>query len=530
MSHALPEGWNAATRILVCDARDLAVLEELGARGLENVLVLTAPERLEALRSQAGPRARKIHAWTEADRERGRAHRHSADVLWLDGDSAGVLWSRSSLRAARQIVVRRSDGRARLALVARRALGLAAGRGSFDWAGASWSRFEIPGERKVRARRYLSPEIGLADFFAELERRRVRYLVLRWWETLPETAQGDVDLLVHDEDAAAFLEALGPNVGTIPLDIYASHGALGLGYRGATYYPAGLALSMLERSVLTERGVRRPAPRDALFSLAFHALYHKGPASGLPTALAGVEPSSAPKHDFAGILAALGREVGLQVPTSMEDLDQFLEQHGWRPPRDMLRKWANRNPWIRARHFSGSPRKEKPGWCVFVVRKGALEAGLADAIEHEITQRGFRVLAREELDPAAAGRFAEHARGGNWGQGEFAAHGGAPALFLIAFDPNPLPTRRRFARRYPDMDNGRIVEKRAIRDAVNARLPAERRANFLHTSDNSDEAWEYVRIAWPERVSNLRRELEARARSRAGGAAAGHGSATSAGG
>ena len=56
----------------------------------------------------------------------------------------------------------------------------------------------------------------------------------------------------------------------------------------------------------------------------------------------------------------------------------------------------------------------------------------------------------------------------------------------------------------------RIVAKRAIRDEVNARLPEDKRSNFLHTSDNSDEAWEYVRIAFPERVEALRSDFDSR--------------------
>ena len=506
MTTALPEGWNAATRILICDATSLALLSELLERGFPNVIVLARAELVEALRAEAGAHARKVHAW----RGPPQAMSHDADVLWLCNDAAAVLWSRRSLRAARQLVVR-PDGRARLAILARRASGLLAARGAFECAQTRWSLYDVPGERKPRARFYLSPEIGLAEFFAELERRRVRWVVLRWWEGLPEQPRGDVDLLIHDDDAPAFLEALGTNVGTLPLDVYATHGARGMSYGGATYYPTELALRILERCELNPRGVRTPCREDALFSLAFHALYHKGPSSGLPSALGGVEPARAPRHDFATLLPALGRELGLEVPAQMEALDEFLAAHGWRPPRDMLRKWANRNPWIRARWFRDAVHRERPGWCVFVVRRAALELGLLEALEREVTGHGFKVLAREPLDDAAAERFRRHSRGGNWGRGDFPAAGGPPALFLIAYDPAPLRTRRRFARRYPDMDNGRIVAKRAIRDAVNAALPEAQRANFLHTSDNSDEAWEYVRIAWPERVDALRRELGERA-------------------
>jgi hypothetical protein len=75
---------------------------------------------------------------------------------------------------------------------------------------------------------------------------------------------------------------------------------------------------------------------------------------------------------------------------------------------------------------------------------------------------------------------------------------------IVVCDPRPARLRRRFRRRYPDMDNGRLTEKRAIRDEINARLPAAEQSNFLHASDNAEEAWEYVRCAVPEREAELR--------------------------
>jgi hypothetical protein len=506
-SNAAAATWDASTKMIVDDARSAALVAALVERGWPNVLALADRGRLEDLRRAAGPLAAKLHPMRAPE----QALSSDATVRWLDGDSDSLLWSRRSLRKLDWIAVR-PRAALQVPLLARRLAGLAGPAGSLTIAGERWKLLRARGERKVRPRRWLSPEIGIAGFFAELERRRVRWMVLRWWDELPDRASGDVDLLVDDEDAPAFLEALGGKVGTIALDVYAAHGSRGMAFGGACYYPSGIAKGMLARSRV-ERGIRIPSPEDAFLSLAFHAVYHKGPRSGLATGLVGVTPDAKPKHDFAAILPRLAREAGIEIrgePT-MEALDELLAARGWRPPHDTLRKWSHKNPWIRAKWFRDARRRARPGWCVFVVRRSALELDLVGRIEREIAGHGFDLVERLPLDGDAAERFRVHARGGNWGRDEYVLDGGPPALFLVAHDRSPTRLRRRYARRYPDMDNGRIVSKRAIRDDVNAALPQARRSNFLHTSDNSDEAFEYLRIAFPERFESLRRDLEARA-------------------
>jgi hypothetical protein len=55
--------------------------------------------------------------------------------------------------------------------------------------------------RRDKTRRYLRPGVTLEALFDELNRRGVRYAVLRWFETLPSVGPGeDVDILVADED------------------------------------------------------------------------------------------------------------------------------------------------------------------------------------------------------------------------------------------------------------------------------------------------------------------------------------------
>jgi hypothetical protein len=216
------------------------------------------------------------------------------------------------------------------------------------------------------------------------------------------------------------------------------------------------------------------------------------------------------KHDFAGILGALGAEHGDAPELTLEGLDDFLATKGWRPPRDTLRKWSRKNPYLRARYFSSARSHEPPGVTVFVVRRHALEHGLLDGVAQEVRAEGFEIVRIAELSEEASERLRGHTRGGNWEKGDFFADGGPPAVCIVAFDPRPTRLRRRYRHRYPDMDDGRIIAKRRIRDRINARQPEALRSNFLHSSDNSEEAWEYVRLALPETEAALRADVAAR--------------------
>lgn len=496
-------------RVVEVDARDATLARWLAEQGEPRYLGLAAPDRLADLRAELPAWAAKFQPWLGPGQVRG----NDAQTLALAGDAARALATRASFSHVERLLVP-AHWTLAAPLAVRRLLGNLRFDGELALSGgARWRICPVRRDSTIRPRMYLSPELGPRAFFARLNASGARYAVLRWWDELPDLAPGrDIDFLVHDEDLERFEEALGELPGTLPLDVYTSGGVPGHDYRGACYYPPARAAEILERAVDSGRGVRVPAAREAFFSLAFHAVYHKGEAAGLACSLPGVHPSASPKHDFAAILAALARPLGLAPPLSLEGLDDFLAEHGWRPPRDTLRKWSRRNAYVGARHFARHDRRDRPGPAAFVLRESALELGLVAEVEREVARRGFEVLARIELDAEARARLAASTRGGNWFRGEFGREAGGPAVLLVACDPRPTPLRRRYRRRYPDMDNGKLTEKRAIRDEVNARLAPAQRSNFLHASDNAEEAWEYVRCAAPERETELRNAASSIAR------------------
>jgi hypothetical protein len=198
-------------------------------------------------------------------------------------------------------------------------------------------------------RRFL-PADGAVEFFKAVHARGTNYVVIRWFETLPEQHDGDIDFLVADDGLADFEVLLDRKPSEIACDVYAASGAPGFSYGGIPYYPPELARRILERRVTVAGTVAAPCPEDHFLSLAYHCVYRKGPDSGLPTRHRSVRPVATPKHDYRATLDALSRKLGLTVAIDMESLDAFLGEQGWRPPAAILHQLSADNHWIRY-HF-----------------------------------------------------------------------------------------------------------------------------------------------------------------------------------
>lgn len=181
------------------------------------------------------------------------------------------------------------------------------------------------------ARRYLPEGVTVDDFLRSLTGASVKYAVLRWFDTLPLVEPGnDIDILVADEDlpgVEALLTPYRPFPAAQKVDLYSAGGLPRTTFGGAPYFPEPLARGLLDRAVLLHGAYRVPAPSDHLDSLAFHAVYHKGAASGLPPKT----PGPAPSGRIAVTLERLARESEIRLPLSLDGLERYLASRGLRP-------------------------------------------------------------------------------------------------------------------------------------------------------------------------------------------------------
>ena len=212
----------------------------------------------------------------------------------------------------------------------------------------------VRGLRGPQARRYIPFGTSVTDFFSRLHDAGVACVVLRWFEALPYVRPGeDIDMLVADSDLAALARWLDPIEGETPCDIYSVGGLKGTRYKNLAYFPAALAENTIRRRRIHNQIFQVPCPQDHFMGLAYHAVYQKGPASGLPTAYPDIEVTDTPEHDYAGYLRRLADDINLETDITMEALDIILAEQGYRPEPAMLAALLPVNPWL-ARHLQGT--------------------------------------------------------------------------------------------------------------------------------------------------------------------------------
>ena len=209
--------------------------------------------------------------------------------------------------------------------------------------------------------RYIDPALSIEDFFGLLNKRGVRYAVLRWFEELPDLQKGDdIDLLVHDEDLLKIKDLFVVLPTGVSCDIYSVSALAGASYRGVPLYPSHLACEILETSVLYKETYRVPDLRRYFFSLAYHAIYHKPEESGLAACKDAAPAASGGQRSYTDTLVRLGESIGIKVSPDLRSLHELLTESGWAPRLDVLRRIAGRSPSLTALAAENSSKRVLP--------------------------------------------------------------------------------------------------------------------------------------------------------------------------
>jgi hypothetical protein len=514
--------WHPGLRIIEFGAKAGALGEALVRAGYQHYLGVARNQRAVARIAAAHP---SLHSRLTVADVRSALRNNNGEVLILRGVLGLYLARFRRVRHAHYVALPLSASPAVLAACL---LGLA------QWLVGRLSRptllrlghesqgtfylvaFGVLRRRQPSARRHIPHTLGIERFLRRLNRQRVRYVVLRWFESLPALPPGeDLDLLVDDADLPGVSAMLDEGPGLQGVDLYSTTGLPGAEYRDMPYFPPRMAAAILDGARPNRDLCWVPSPEDHFQSLAYHALYHKGFDSGVPSRHARARRGKRPEHDYASILQKLARRLGVEVAIVLEDLDRYLDARGWRPPHDMLVRLARHNRWL-GRVLGGSAaRNEDAELAVFLVRQQALARGGLEQVAALVERHGFSVLRAEPIPPDRVDAVARSIRGGNWGRGPWPISGGPPAAVIVAYDPAPTAPSRRQRQRFPFLANARLLCKEKIRDALNAGVPAGQHCNTIHSSDNGREALDYLRVIMPEaldemlaRVEQLRREFQ----------------------
>ncbi|WP_019506515.1 hypothetical protein [Pleurocapsa sp. PCC 7319] len=371
------------------------------------------------------------------------------------------------------------------------------------------------------ARRYISPVLGVEGFFKILTEKQVRYTILRWFEDLPAIMPDeDIDMLVADEDVEIIELLLQKQPGIIPCDLYTVSGLPGTAYKNMAYYPPLLAEKILQESITFRSYFRIPNREIHFFSLAYHAIYHKGLNSGIPISVNDNKNSkldSTPEHEYTQILKEMAQSLNIEIDITLESLHEYLSSINWRPSQDTLARLDSSNIWLQEKYQSildtdsglDANSLNIKGLAVFFVRRKALELKLEHKIIELLVREGFNLIESKVLTSEEVKQVKYKIRGGNWGKGPWPDSGGDPTMVLVTVDLMPLKPSDTQLAKQPHLSNARILIKNKIRDIINSSLYAEQRCNIIHSSDNEQEAWNYLQIAIPENCIEIKHKIGA---------------------
>lgn len=368
-------------------------------------------------------------------------------------------------------------------------------------AGTSYQRWLIikhKWARSLNSYSFLSSELGVQGFLDYLRQKEVHYVVLRFFDALPDLHRegADLDILLANEDRDSVDEFLQKHPGPIRVELKTvSH----LRNNNLPYFPPHLARAILDSSIDGPAGSRIPAPKEAFLSLAYHALYHKGVNAGISSRLPSISVNEFPESNYTEKLNQMAEKLGVNINITMEDIDEYLHQNGWRPKIDTLAKIALENKWVQERFFR--EKKNDIGLGVFVLKERAFESNLADSIIDNISKRkGFIVIRKKIFSEENKKLVADHLRGGVWADEFGSTDGLFPAMALVILDLHRA--RASVANAIP-----RRMGIRKLKEDLRAQFDSDN-ASIVHSTDNTEEAWEYIQTCFPEDAEKIREEIE----------------------
>ena len=483
---ALNSTRSSPSELTVIDASSEQFTSTLDGLGVENVL-LVAPEN--------------------------PPHRFSADILAVDSP-ASLQGIKSENCCA--LAVRTDESRNWLVRCPSDLHGfrpaLVVGRGR-----ARYLVYVRAKAKKPSARLYLDPRVGVEGLIHFVRSEGLRVVALRWFDRLPALEPGeDLDLLIHGSDQAVLRAWLSARPGTIPIDLYSHDGRSPGAFRNTSYFPLRLSEDLLACREWHPSGMPVPSTRDHFRSLLFHAVYHKGEASGIPTQSAKADAVNrvshfATDHDYAATLEGLTKAIGEDgvEPARVGSLDvsaELIEELGDAPSHDSAHMFARANPWLASRiakQQSSAEPDDSVMWTVFLIRERVLDlfndSEIAEIIAPDrsrLTMIFWHRLTSEEVVRASS-----RIRGGNWGKGPYKSSGGLPVRLALVWDASPE------AKRDLLVENPRFqARKEKLRKECLKR--SERSFNAAHSADSRRIALEYLEVLDADHQSSALHALE----------------------
>ncbi|MFD2245099.1 hypothetical protein [Pontibacter ruber] len=361
---------------------------------------------------------------------------------------------------------------------------------------------------------YVKRGITRMEFLSILHQRKVNYVLLRWWQNLPEIPPGeDMDILVSDEhrDLIDDLVTFHNNGSDIMCDIYTVSGVKNGCRRNIPYFQPNLAHTLLKTRVMY-RGAFVPSPLHYFASLAYHAVFHKGYRSGLSGFATGVAATCGVEHSYTAILEELAQKNRVEVDLSVSGLYEWLKQEGYAPADDTLTKLIEHRPELSILETPLASDARGGEMLVFVAREKLVEDGLLHDFKSFLEdQYNMDILDIRQLDTAEKEECSIRIRGGKWDKGPFKYSGGKPEALIVAYDFHPRPPDPAIHQNQIRMTNLNNMEaKYAYRAKTKSLILFKSDYNGVHSADNERDAWSYIDILGKDYRDLIAQQVETR--------------------
>jgi hypothetical protein len=351
---------------------------------------------------------------------------------------------------------------------------------------------------------WIPKNMGVSGFFEKLNEQECDYVVLRWFEELPDCKSiYDIDMLINDQSVSKVegLLTRSPRKGLIKCDIYTTSQNGGFLYKDIIYYPETFSNEILKSKSKFKGVINIPSEQWYFNSLAYHAVYHKGELSGIASGLDCEKGPGVIQSKYWKKLEELKTKLSISVDMTLEGLHLYMSQQGLAPDVDILDRLGIENEFCSKlcdRLLDEYP-VVRGGGC-FVVRQPIESEEELSIIEEVLESSGFRVVCTNRLQEVAVTRVKTMLRGGNWGSIKSAYDGGDPMAIIVCFDPSPIPPSDLIKAKSRAPDNQRIFEaKYKVRDVFFRQV--------LHSADNSRQAAHYISIACPDTANQIMQNI-----------------------
>ena len=356
-----------------------------------------------------------------------------------------------------------------------------------------------------KSRYFLKSSITPNEFFEALNKDGI-YVVLRWHQLLTdEWASGrDVDILI-DNGSIELITSLCTKVpNRYAIDIYSA------GYderflRGdCTCFPEHVSNNILRDRKRNSDNICVPSDRDMVLSFAYHLVLHKGIDAGFTT----TEACS----DFKkGYFNELIRVHNIYPGILKEDENGFIDMsalgifdvlrcEGWLPSISTIRSIALTNTLLRdclnSRSISNDifTKIGETDLMAFIIRDRVSTVDSIQKIVEHLKKKQLQVIKSNKKDECLLPLAKRENSSGNWRRGQYQMSGGLPWWIICCLDYNPEPVSEGELVEFPFVRNKRVRIKESLRSLVNYNTFFFEHSNSIHSSDDEEEAFEYIDI------------------------------------